>query len=143
MMKDNTVIDLITELTHLGNVVKNNSFKTFPLEMSVLMCLKENNEGLNPSTICDKLGISRPLMTSVINGLEKREYINRIIDTNDKRMFKLFISKKGTKYIEKEKKIKYEKIKALVNKLGIDDTKELIRIIKKCSTIMKGDNKQC
>ncbi len=131
---------MLKELKVLNDVIKkNNVINENPIKIIVLDYLSKNKDGLSPSKLGNILSISRPLMTSILNSLENEKYITRTIDDRDKRMFILKITNSGIKFLDKAKKIRYQKIENLISRLGKTDTEELIRLIQKCTTILKGE----
>jgi DNA-binding MarR family transcriptional regulator len=64
------------------------------IEMSVLRILADDPDAM-PTDIADSIGVSKSTLTSAINRLEKRAYIERKISPVDRRSFRLALSKDG------------------------------------------------
>jgi DNA-binding MarR family transcriptional regulator len=55
----------------------------------------------NNKTIAEKMNLSPSRLTRIIDGLVKKEYMNREIDPEDRRNMKVTLSKQGKKIVEK------------------------------------------
>jgi DNA-binding MarR family transcriptional regulator len=83
-----------------------------PLEMGVLRVISEN-PGAMLYEIAQNLNTPKSTLTSVVDRLEKRGYVNRVISSKDRRSFELLLTRKGRsaqqQHIESEELI-YKKI---------------------------------
>jgi Transcriptional regulators len=66
-----------------------------PLEMGVLGVLSDN-PGAMLREIADILAVSKSTLTSVVDRLERRGYVNRAISKKDRRSFELILTEDGT-----------------------------------------------
>jgi len=86
--------------------------------------------------LAEYLKITAPSATFLINNLIKLELVNRLHNTQDKRMVHLVISKKGKKELEKSflksKKHLYKKLSLL----SARERKSFILILKKISLLL-------
>ena len=101
------------------------------LEMSVLRVLTENPKAMLKD-ISENLQIRKSTLTSVIDRLEKRSYIYRVISSKDRRSFELALTESGKQaqceHIALEHGI-YEKI---LNALGTEkEVKEFLALVQK------------
>jgi DNA-binding MarR family transcriptional regulator len=64
------------------------------IEMSVLRILSDDPEAM-PTGIAKEIGVSKSTLTSAINRLEARVYIERQISPADKRSFRLALTEEG------------------------------------------------
>jgi DNA-binding MarR family transcriptional regulator len=64
------------------------------VEMSVLRVLAGNPDAM-PTGIAKEIGVSKSTLTSAINRLETRAYIERRISPDDKRSFRLVLTDEG------------------------------------------------
>lgn len=84
----------------------NDDFNLNHSHFQIMVILKE--EGKLPiSDVAKKLLISTPNMTKLLNKLIDLEMINRIHDTNDRRIINIEITQQGTNYLNK----KFENVK--------------------------------
>ncbi len=58
------------------------------------------HEGINQNELAKIKSVGKASVTKAIKILEKEELIERVIDDNDKRNFKLYVTDKGKKYIK-------------------------------------------
>lgn len=90
-----------------------------------------NREPVRPSEIAKKMGVTLPAVSHHINALEKEGYIERLPDENDKRVLLISLSEKGKKLDDEMREKFFQNICNLVEYLGEEDSKELIRLMKK------------
>jgi DNA-binding MarR family transcriptional regulator len=64
------------------------------IEMSILRILADAPDAM-PTDIAKEIGVSKSTLTSAINRLEARAYIERRISTTDKRSFRLALTEEG------------------------------------------------
>ncbi len=67
------------------------------LTQAEFRCLRlfGKDESLNNKTIAERMKLSPSRLTRIIDGLVKKEYINREIDPNDRRNMRVALSSKG------------------------------------------------
>src|SRR6056297_1646025 len=83
-------------------------------QYSVLKYLQQNNPDYQKN-IADHLNADRPTITEIIKKLEKKKFIKKIKDENDKRYFKISIDKTGLKLISEIDIISNNLIEKLLN----------------------------
>ena len=105
-MKENELIDLDDFLIYqiygssrllrfkLQKLLDENEPKSTPEQFFLLYKLYMN-DGQSQRQLADKNLNDYPNITRLIDKLEKRGYVRREIDENDRRMFKVYISEKG------------------------------------------------
>lgn len=67
------------------------------LTQAEFRCLRlfGKDESLNNKQIAERMNLSPSRLTRIIDGLVKKEYINREIDPNDRRNMRVTLSKRG------------------------------------------------
>ncbi len=72
------------------------------LTQAEFRCLRlfSANETLNNKQIAERMSLSPSRLTRIIDGLVKKEYINREIDNTDRRNMCVSLSKKGVQIVE-------------------------------------------
>jgi len=105
-------------------------------EVFVLLCIKEEQGRTIPSRISDVTGVSSARVAMVLNSLEEKGMITREIDVEDRRKIIVRITPKGTDHLEEWQKKHIEDIREILESLGEDDAKELVRIIGRIAEIL-------
>ena len=82
-------------------------------------------------------GLCTGRTTAILISLEDKGYIQRTRDPKDRRIVMVSLSKKGRASVEAGKEDMTEKAAAFFEKLGADDTQDLLRIIRKASELKK------
>lgn len=139
-MRKNEELKVINEIYHLfymkmNKVRSSEKFKKLEnvtdLEMGVLHILTYKPDSIMRE-IRDYLNVSRSTLTGVIDRLEKRKFVNRVISERDRRSFSLEITEKGKiaqSEHEEMEKIIYEDI--LDSLQEEEDVIEFLRLSKK------------
>ncbi len=72
------------------------------LTQAEFRCLRlfGTDESLNNKTIAERMKLSPSRLTRIIDGLVKKEYINREIDPNDRRNMRVTLSSKGKSLVQ-------------------------------------------
>lgn len=140
---DETVNELLTALhmikrRHGGTVPKVPIRKS---EMFALMTIGKlilkYPDGIKLSTLSKTLNLAPPTVTPMINSLEESGFIIRVGSKQDRRVVFIQLTEMGQTFLtEKEKHFK-SNIQALVEYLGQEDTKELIRLVRKTANFLE------
>lgn len=140
---DETVNELLTALHmikrgHGGTVPKVPIRKSemFALMTIGKLILKYPDE-IKLSTLSKTLNLAPPTVTPMINSLEESGFIIRVGSKQDRRVVFIQLTEMGQTFLtEKEKHFK-SNIQALVEYLGQEDTKELIRLVRKTANFLE------
>lgn len=92
---------------------------------------------IKAAELSDKLELSRPSITRILNDLERRGYITRNIDKKDRRSINIELTQDGIEALETASKRLMSIAERLVGSLGDADTDKLIELIDKLSEIFK------
>ena len=98
-------------------------------------------EGVKVTDLSQRLNITPAAVTHMLNSLEEEGYIERLRDFKDRRVVMVRPSAKGIEILEKGKKEFLERFSGLVEYLGEEDAKELIRLLNKTSRYFKEGGK--
>jgi DNA-binding MarR family transcriptional regulator len=101
------------------------------VEIGILRSLAEDPE-LKPTEIARGMDISKSTLTSAINRLEKRGYLERRISLTDRRSFRLALSKEGLSAQEEHlaaEKAFYERLLGLLD--GEDEVATFLSLMAK------------
>lgn len=101
--------------------------------MMLLMFLHHNlpqgSAGLQPSELGEMLGLTRPTITSLVNTLEEQHFVERINDAEDRRVVFVRPTSEGIALVQQAKEAFTQSITEMLEYLGIDDGRELVRIL--------------
>ncbi|MGL5695342.1 MAG: MarR family winged helix-turn-helix transcriptional regulator [Peptostreptococcaceae bacterium] len=132
-----TVITNINKLAHKGFRRKSMPNREFIL-LKTIDHLKNNDEtdeykdkGIKASELSKCLMIAKPAISKVINALEEKGYVERIADKSDRRVVYINITEAGISILDEENKRFEMFTKRVVEKMGEEDTDEMIRLFKK------------
>lgn len=93
----------------------------------------ENNVGL--SDIRRYLSISKGAVSQILGSLEKKGYINRDIDRNNRRNIIVTLTQEGRQVLECQYNDFCVRLENIVGRLGEDDAKQMIRILNRLIVI--------
>lgn len=93
------------------------------------------------SDISKRLGVTKSTTTGLIKRLLNQELIEKKQSDEDKRVFNVKISKKGSEIIEEVIKRRVELIRKITNKMGKDESfiEKLIELEKTLNEVVEGD----
>jgi len=105
---------------------------------------KQKHEvGINIRDLKNKLNVSSPTVSQVINDLEKRDIVKRVHDSHDKRVTRVEVSKIGSLELKKAFDIVEERFVNLSMHLGEEKSKQLIEILNQMITYFtQGENNE-
>jgi|SRR6476469_3334442 len=63
-------------------------------QWKIIITLVNNDDGLTQKEIADKLGLEGPTLIPIIDKLEKDGFVTRMVDKNDRRNNRIFLTKK-------------------------------------------------
>jgi DNA-binding MarR family transcriptional regulator len=102
-------------------------------EVVVLTILQErmsaSGTGIPVSELSEILWVTTPTVTQLINGLEAGGYVRRGADPGDRRVVLVELTEKGEEAVGKARARTIAYLSGLVEHLGEEDTRELIRIL--------------
>jgi DNA-binding MarR family transcriptional regulator len=140
-MKEKTTLALTYDLFQLMKQFPRIKYKPYsidgltPGEQALLMMLIMNFDGsreaLTVTAVSNRLQITPAGVTHLLNPLEATGHIERLQDPNDRRIVRVGLTDKGKKAAELLMKAVQEQLGGLVNHLGEEDSRTLIRLMSK------------
>lgn len=100
-------------------------------ELAILFYLNKIQNGATAGDICNYMQVTTGRIASALNSLEKKKYIQRKSHDEDKRKVVVYITDSGREYIIEHYENGITLTQSVLDNLGEDDAKELIRLIKK------------
>lgn len=98
--------------------------------MHQLMNADKVGEQMLPSQLSDRLHISRPSVTTAIHSLEGKGYVERILSEKDRRRTIIRLTDEGRQFIESKHCEMKDRMHYLVDRLGLQDSAELLRLFR-------------
>ncbi|NLM39808.1 MAG: MarR family transcriptional regulator [Firmicutes bacterium] len=118
-----------------------------PSEMHLLLYLYHRCDpakaGMQPSELGDLLQIARPTVSSLVNSLEEKGFVERRNSTSDRRAVLVCLTKEGIELIAQAHAEMEKHIGRLVEFLGVEDTQELIRLIRRVQQFRETERRTC
>lgn len=90
-----------------------------------------DKQGVMPTEIAKKTGVTLAAVTHQINSLEEQGYVKRVSSDNDRRVTFIKLSDRGLNLVRTLKQQFKKAINGLVEYLGNEDSRELVRLVKK------------
>lgn len=105
-------------------------------EMGLLIFLAKSKEPITSLQAADFFRVSKPMVATMVNSLEKKGYLTRGSYENDRRRFTLLPTDKAVALVEETWCEYYKTIESLQKGLGKEDFGQLIELINRANTIM-------
>lgn len=104
-----------------------------PSEFMVLHAVKhsylDGGNGLMVSDISNILKIARPTVTQLVNSLQKKGFLDKYKDENDKRVVRINLSEKGKSLAKQGADEFYKRFEGLAEYLGDQKSLELANLL--------------
>lgn len=94
-------------------------------------------EAVKTGDICAYLKISKPAASQILNHLEDKGVIRRIQLRTDRRSAFVHITEEGKKIFEKERLRLWEATNKMMEKMGEDDARKFVELLKKFHSILE------
>lgn len=122
-----------------SGIYKRNKTKLSDADIMILFCVGfcDVNQQIKLSDVAKTLQVTLPAVTHKVNDLESKKMIEKTTSTKDLRVTYIKLTQAGKQYVESLQDDYYEPLEILMNHLGEEDTKELIRLLKKVSEMGK------
>jgi MarR family 2-MHQ and catechol resistance regulon transcriptional repressor len=100
--------------------------------LNILMLLRHGPpEGMQLHDLGDLLLVSRANITGLIDHLEQREYVTRVVDQTDRRARFARITAKGVELLNTFMPMHYRNVRAMLHNLSDEEKKQLLGLLKK------------
>lgn len=109
----------------------------FILLATIMRCIGPDSRGIKISDLSTRLQITPAGVTHVINSLEEGGYVERLDDSTDRRVVLVKPTTRGKQVIKLMKTELFEHLKGLINFLGEQESKELIRLLSSMFSYIK------
>lgn len=119
---------------------KNNLGELSKSELSMLHVIKQGEKDssqVTTSVLSHNLHISKPATSQMINILEDKQYIRRLINNKDRRLMCVVLTELGNQVVEKEIKILLNKLNLIFDKMGQQDSELFVELLGKYVSVFK------
>ncbi len=106
-------------------------------KISHLVEKEQNNPGAKISKLSKATDMSKPAVSQMLNSLENKGFIERILTKEDRRVVYVNLTEKGTKVLKKAHTEMDNLLRQMLEELGPEDTAELTRIADKLFKILE------
>ena len=104
-------------------------------ELGVLGYIHYRGDGVTPSDISREFHISTARVANVLNALERKEYIERRSDQEDRRKVRIFIMERGRRRTEECIAAAVNEVQTLLERLGEEDAEDALRLMRRIREI--------
>jgi DNA-binding MarR family transcriptional regulator len=100
---------------------------------------EDDFKGFRVSRLAKMMDMTIPTTSKLLRVIEGKGYAQRILDDNDRRVVYICLTPKGTEIISKSYEEAINYAQRMLDKLGDDDSAELMRILNKLFAIVRED----
>lgn len=100
-------------------------------EVGVMRCLFQKQEAMTAGELSRGMDIGSGGVANLLNSLEKKGYISRVMNPRDRRGVMVLLTDKGQRLAEEKEGEALRMTVGLLSRLGKEDTEQLIRIYQK------------
>jgi DNA-binding MarR family transcriptional regulator len=104
---------------------------------TLLYYIKEHGGDLNGEKIRNELSITKPAVSQMLASLEKKGFITREINKENRRCIILSLTEKGSLFIEKTQQETEKRLAGIIKRFGENETRRLITLINRFLSIME------
>ena len=90
-----------------------------------------------PADISEALGVSRQRITSILTSLRKKGFVAMTLSESDRRRMRITLTDSGSAYLAERRHRAQTQFGTLTKRLGEHDTRELVRLTRRVTQIMK------
>lgn len=130
--KDEEIDELELDFFYSLSKLRNSISKFQPMnkvslcEFEVLKTIYENNKLITASKIGELIHVSKSSISRLINVLEEKEYVRRVIKSDDRRLVHIELTIKGEKIALKEMAYFKDISDRIISKIGYEEIKEFL-----------------
>ncbi|MCI1902422.1 MAG: winged helix DNA-binding protein [Bifidobacteriaceae bacterium] len=106
-------------------------------EHFIVQYIQMQGRKVQPSEISTEMEISSARVAAALNGLEKKGLIKREIDPSDRRRILVGLTDEGSERAQEISEHMVDSIRELFASLGLEDSRELVRLIGRVADFMK------
>lgn len=111
------------------------SMKQFMLLASIFLFETEHSRCITVSELAERLGVSRPAISQMVNMLEEKNYLQRMSRGGDRRIVGISVTERGKEEMEHARLQCIEYTAHRLEKMGADKTRTLISLLEEFSAM--------
>jgi DNA-binding MarR family transcriptional regulator len=96
---------------------------------ALLFYIKEHSGDLSCEKIRNELSVTKPAVSQMLASLEKKGFLTREINKENRRCIVLSLTEKGIRFIEKTEKETEKRLAGIISRFGKNETRSLITLI--------------
>lgn len=137
MNMEELAIQFLEEFYRLGRYAQSQTIgHSMKGEAFLLLYLLQKNEKCSPGELSRVMKISSARVAAALNNLERKEMIVRLTDDRDKRKVFVELTEEGKKQAKKCRQIPQGMVERLMEQLGEEDSRQMLRILRRINGIM-------
>ncbi|MFP3043233.1 MarR family transcriptional regulator [Treponema primitia] len=109
---------------------------------TLLYYIKEHNGDLSCEKIRNELSVTKPAVSQMLASLEKRGFLTRETNKENRRCIVLSLTEKGTQFIEKTQRKTEKRLTEIIKRFGEDETHSLITLVNRFVSIMEESDRE-
>jgi len=133
------ILSLVHALSHAYELIENQQSDSLDLSgprwglLLLLMAHEKlgNQKGMTPTAFSRFQGVSRNTISSLLRGLEEQGYIQRALDPEDYRVFRIELTDSGREVIQSLAPKRVAHINQLASGLSAEEREQLITLLEK------------
>jgi len=104
------VIEMLKPMFHVLEIriAKQTEIKLTMAQFGLLFTISQEKDEVILKDMAEKMGKDKSSILRMIDLLEKKELVRRVVDQNDRRKNQLLVTKKGERFIAEFRKIEFE-----------------------------------
>ncbi len=132
-------LDRSLQAFRLSGIYKRSQTKLSDADIMVMFCVAfcDTNQRLKLTDVAKTLRVTLPAVTHKVNDLVAKKYLEKETSNKDLRVTYIRLTTQGKQFVESIRDEYYQPLKALVDHIGEEDTKNLMRILDKISEMGK------
>jgi len=132
-------LDRSLQAFRLSGIYKRSQTKLSDADIMVMFCVAfcDTNQRLMLTDVAKTLRVTLPAVTHKVNDLVAKKYVEKETSNKDLRVTYIRLTPAGKQFVESIRDEYYQPLKALVDHIGEEDTKNLMRILDKISEMGK------
>ncbi|QOY61116.1 MarR family winged helix-turn-helix transcriptional regulator [Thermophilibacter immobilis] len=128
--------ELFESLDRLGHRLTPVARNSLHGETAVMWTLSRAGGSLMPSELAATLHVSSARVANILRSLEKKHWVTRQHSLIDRRRVTVSLTEKGEDICQQREAQRNQLLISFLSKLGKEDSRELVRILRKSCTII-------